>query len=475
MRVISDPRAIHPAISDPRAIHPVVSDPRFIHPGISDPRLIHPAISDPREVHPTISDPRAVHPLMIDQRSIYASMSNPSISLQRLPADYLKSKNDEISSSTRGVKRKAEENLPNQNSSAGRLPSELNPEQRLNAEKSINSPLLQNSRLKVRVDILKSPMSQLQKNISSDRCPSVPPLPKSPESKGRKRTGEGEGENTTEKIKDKSPEMRKEAKKGNEKEARKGNEKEAPKRKSVSKAKSKEKEKNKDAGKEREEDQEEPTAVPSPESANKSTIDCPVCKDVAIAHFHYGGMCCYSCKAFFRRVVNTSKANKYKCRNGSNLCDVSLGNRRSCQACRYRKCVSAGMKPGLVLSDEQCTRRFGPRSRNRVSNPGDEEEVDNPNTMEELQDSEVTSEDLSVLIDGEKSYEEQNRIGRALFIALFDTGSVGSDRVEDRELDRFMEIQETQAMVKSFQIERQLNHSRKFLPFNSGTFRIDKQ
>ena len=57
----------------------------------------------------------------------------------------------------------------------------------------------------------------------------MPPLPKSPESKGRKRTGDGEGENTTEKMKDKSPEMRREA--------RKGNEKEAPKRKSVSKAK----------------------------------------------------------------------------------------------------------------------------------------------------------------------------------------------------------------------------------------------
>ena len=31
-------------------------------------------------------------------------------------------------------------------------------------------------------------------------------------------------------------------------------------------------------------------------------------------------------------------------------------------------------------------------------------------------------------------------------------GSVGSDRVEDRELDRFTGLQETQAMVKSFQI-----------------------
>ena len=40
---------------------------------------------------------------------------------------------------------------------------------------------------------------------------------------------------------------------------------------------------------------------------NKSMIDCPVCGDIAVAHFHYGGMCCYSCKAFFRRVVNTNK------------------------------------------------------------------------------------------------------------------------------------------------------------------------
>ena len=41
--------------------------------------------------------------------------------------------------------------------------------------------------------------------------------------------------------------------------------------------------------------------------SDRSTIDCPVCGDTAVAHFHYGGMCCYSCKAFFRRVVNTYK------------------------------------------------------------------------------------------------------------------------------------------------------------------------
>ena len=50
--------------------------------------------------------------------------------------------------------------------------------------------------------------------------------------------------------------------------------------------------------------------VPDPADINqhpKSMIDCPVCGDIAVAHFHYGGMCCYSCKAFFRRVVNTHK------------------------------------------------------------------------------------------------------------------------------------------------------------------------
>ncbi len=47
-------------------------------------------------------------------------------------------------------------------------------------------------------------------------------------------------------------------------------------------------------------------------------------------------------------------------------------------------------------------------------------------------------------------------------------GSVRNDGLEDRELDKYSSINETVAMVKSFQIERQLNHSRQYLPFNSG-------
>ena len=44
--------------------------------------------------------------------------------------------------------------------------------------------------------------------------------------------------------------------------------------------------------------------------AGKARISCPGCGDTAVAHFHYGGMCCYSCKAFFRRVVNTYKVSQ---------------------------------------------------------------------------------------------------------------------------------------------------------------------
>ena len=47
--------------------------------------------------------------------------------------------------------------------------------------------------------------------------------------------------------------------------------------------------------------------IPDLAQPQKSMIDCPVCGDIAVAHFHYGGMCFYSCKAFFRRVVNTNK------------------------------------------------------------------------------------------------------------------------------------------------------------------------
>lgn len=106
---------------------------------------------------------------------------------------------------------------------------------------------------------------------------------------------------------------------------------------------------------------------------NKPVDNCGVCGDLAVAHMHYGGVCCYSCKAFFRRATQTGKDKKYRCK-ASRSCDVTNTNRRSCQFCRFNKCLRIGMKPNWVLSDEQCNIRFR-KVRKEKTNTEEEEEV----------------------------------------------------------------------------------------------------
>ena len=75
---------------------------------------------------------------------------------------------------------------------------------------------------------------------------------------------------------------------------------------------------------------------------------------------HYGAVCCYSCRAFFRRGITRS----YVCVRGDDLCQVgvlvcyqgdSIGlmqvnsiTRTNCKRCRYARCLAVGMKPELV-------------------------------------------------------------------------------------------------------------------------------
>ena len=65
----------------------------------------------------------------------------------------------------------------------------------------------------------------------------------------------------------------------------------------------------------------------------KPKSNCHVCGDRAVAHMHYGGVCCYSCKAFFRRATQTGKDKKYSCKK-ERRCLVTHSNRRACQYCR---------------------------------------------------------------------------------------------------------------------------------------------
>lgn len=118
-------------------------------------------------------------------------------------------------------------------------------------------------------------------------------------------------------------------------------------------------------------------------------VSCHVCGDKAVPHIHYGGQCCFSCKAFFRRVVNTyfntgastktdqlkaTAAAELRCRASDN-CQISPETRRTCQACRYKKCLSVGMKASWVLSTEEKRQRFRQRQQ-KQQQKSDTPEVD---------------------------------------------------------------------------------------------------
>merc|ERR1719195_37897 len=83
---------------------------------------------------------------------------------------------------------------------------------------------------------------------------------------------------------------------------------------------------------------------------------CTICGEMAPEddkhHLHYGGICCYSCRAFFRRAHQNTKRPNFECKSGGN-CQITVKNRRKCQKCRYEKCVNIGMDPRWVLTSDQ--------------------------------------------------------------------------------------------------------------------------
>uniref|UniRef100_A0A673FNH2 Estrogen-related receptor gamma-like n=1 Tax=Sinocyclocheilus rhinocerous TaxID=307959 RepID=A0A673FNH2_9TELE len=66
---------------------------------------------------------------------------------------------------------------------------------------------------------------------------------------------------------------------------------------------------------------------------------CLVCGDAA-SGFHYGVASCEACKAFFKRTIQGNI--EYSC-SVSRDCEITKRRRKSCQACRFTKCLSVGM------------------------------------------------------------------------------------------------------------------------------------
>ena len=81
---------------------------------------------------------------------------------------------------------------------------------------------------------------------------------------------------------------------------------------------------------------------------------CQVCGDVAKSQ-HFGGLCCESCKSFFRRGVHNDNYRDFYCSSKLQYqCRVSLTNRKQCRSCRMTKCFAIGMEKSWVRSEDEC-------------------------------------------------------------------------------------------------------------------------
>ena len=79
---------------------------------------------------------------------------------------------------------------------------------------------------------------------------------------------------------------------------------------------------------------------------------CLVCGDRA-SGYHYNALACEGCKGFFRRSITKNARYTNTCKYGGN-CEIDMYMRRKCQECRFRKCMTVGMREECVVPESQC-------------------------------------------------------------------------------------------------------------------------
>ncbi|KYO34138.1 nuclear receptor subfamily 1 group I member 3 isoform X1 [Alligator mississippiensis] len=98
-----------------------------------------------------------------------------------------------------------------------------------------------------------------------------------------------------------------------------------------------------------------------PEDPEAEQKVCVVCGDRATG-FHFHAMTCEGCKGFFRRSM--SKGVHFTC-PFTRSCTITKAKRRQCQACRLQKCLAAGMRKDMILSEEALQARRALRWQRR--------------------------------------------------------------------------------------------------------------
>ena len=91
---------------------------------------------------------------------------------------------------------------------------------------------------------------------------------------------------------------------------------------------------------------------------------CQICSTEATGntkfYHHYGAICCYNCKAFFRRC-SRGETVFGACKNNGK-CDLDKG-RKTCKQCRYQKCLNVGMTPEKLLYGDDRKKYTHPKKR----------------------------------------------------------------------------------------------------------------
>ncbi|KAI1293538.1 Vitamin D3 receptor B [Halotydeus destructor] len=100
---------------------------------------------------------------------------------------------------------------------------------------------------------------------------------------------------------------------------------------------------------------------------------CGVCGDRAKS-YHFGGISCDSCKAFFRRSVQNDAYKSFHCPYESH-CDINISSRKCCQYCRFHKCLSIGMEKSWVMTEEERLHMLKTRLEKRQKQEVDEGSV----------------------------------------------------------------------------------------------------
>ncbi|CAI9724068.1 selenocysteine lyase-like isoform X1 [Octopus vulgaris] len=83
---------------------------------------------------------------------------------------------------------------------------------------------------------------------------------------------------------------------------------------------------------------------------HSGNILCKVCGDEA-STVHAGVLTCFPCRSFFKRSQKNSINRKYSC--DSKNCSITKNNKKSCDYCRYRKCLALGMAKNIVKHNVQ--------------------------------------------------------------------------------------------------------------------------